>query len=43
VLGSPGKIVRTLDEEARQKLKEGAQGYIENGARFRKGLSAAEL
>jgi carbonic anhydrase/acetyltransferase-like protein (isoleucine patch superfamily) len=39
VLGSPGKIVRTLDETARQALIESAQGYIANGQRYLKGLA----
>jgi len=38
VLGSPGKIVRTLDEAARQKLAESALRYIENGRRYREQL-----
>ncbi len=38
VLGSPGKIVRTLDDAARQKLIESAEHYIENGRRYREGL-----
>jgi carbonic anhydrase/acetyltransferase-like protein (isoleucine patch superfamily) len=42
VLGSPGKIVRTLDEATRQKLLESAQHYIENGRRYRQGLKAAD-
>jgi carbonic anhydrase/acetyltransferase-like protein (isoleucine patch superfamily) len=35
ILGSPGKIVRTLDEAARQKLAKSALHYIENGRRYR--------
>ena len=38
VLGSPGKVVRTLDAEARQRLIEGANRYVENGRRYRQGL-----
>ena len=38
VLGSPGKIVRSLDETARQKLLESAEHYIDNGRRYLKGL-----
>jgi carbonic anhydrase/acetyltransferase-like protein (isoleucine patch superfamily) len=41
VLGSPGKIVRTLDEAARQRLTESALRYIENGRRYRSQLRAA--
>jgi carbonic anhydrase/acetyltransferase-like protein (isoleucine patch superfamily) len=42
VLGSPGKIVRTLDETARQRLLESARRYVENGRRYREHLQAAE-
>ncbi len=41
VLGSPGKIVRTLDAAGREKLRESALRYIENGRRYRQGLEAA--
>jgi carbonic anhydrase/acetyltransferase-like protein (isoleucine patch superfamily) len=41
VLGSPGKVVRTLDEASRQKLTEGALHYIENGRRYRAQLREA--
>jgi carbonic anhydrase/acetyltransferase-like protein (isoleucine patch superfamily) len=41
VLGSPGKVVRTLDEAGRQKLTESALRYIENGRRYRKQLRVA--
>jgi len=35
VLGSPGRIVRTLDEAGRKRLVEAALRYIENGRRYR--------
>jgi len=38
VLGSPGKIVRSLDQEGRQQLLVTAQHYVENGRRYRHGL-----
>lgn len=38
VMGSPGKIVRTLDDGARAKLLLSAAGYRANAARFRSGL-----
>jgi len=41
VLGSPGRIVRTLDEAARQKLAESALRYVENGRRYREQLREA--
>jgi len=41
VLGSPGKIVRTLDEAARQKLVESALRYVGNGRRYREQLRKA--
>ena len=39
VLGSPGKIVRTLDAAARDKLVESARRYIANGRKFRQELA----
>jgi len=41
VLGSPAKLVRTLDEAARQKLAESALRYVENGWRYREQLKEA--
>jgi len=41
VLGSPGKIARTLDETARQKLAESALRYVENGRRYLEQLREA--
>lgn len=38
VVGSPAKIKRIVDETTKQKLKEGALHYVENGRRFRCGL-----
>ena len=38
VLGSPGKVVRTLNDAVRQQLLESALRYVENGRRFRQGL-----
>lgn len=40
VMGSPGKVVRVLDEEARARLLRSAAGYRANAARFRAGLRA---
>lgn len=39
VLGSPAKVVRALDEAAREGLRESARGYRANAARFREGLA----
>lgn len=39
VMGSPGKIVRMLDDQARERLLLSAAGYRANAARFRKGLT----
>ncbi|WP_435259227.1 gamma carbonic anhydrase family protein [Thioclava sp. FR2] len=39
VMGSPGKVVRMLDDQAREKLLLSAAGYRANAARFRKGLT----
>jgi carbonic anhydrase/acetyltransferase-like protein (isoleucine patch superfamily) len=38
VMGAPGKIVRTLDDEARARLLKSAEGYQANMRRFRSGL-----
>ncbi len=38
VMGAPGKVVRLLDEAARQRLLKSAAGYRANAARFRAGL-----
>lgn len=38
VLGSPAKVVKTLDEKLQARLAEGAKHYVDNGARYRKGL-----
>ncbi len=39
VLGSPGKIKKQLGEEALESFKKSAQHYVENGRRFRAGLT----
>ncbi|WP_410218763.1 gamma carbonic anhydrase family protein [Paracoccus sp. (in: a-proteobacteria)] len=41
VMGAPGKVVRMMDEDARQNLRASAARYRENAARFRAGLTAA--
>jgi carbonic anhydrase/acetyltransferase-like protein (isoleucine patch superfamily) len=38
VMGSPGKVVRELPEEAIKGLTMSAQGYVANARRFREGL-----
>ncbi|MGL6212106.1 MAG: gamma carbonic anhydrase family protein [Paracoccaceae bacterium] len=38
VMGSPGKVIRALDKDARARLLQSALGYQANAARFRKGL-----
>jgi carbonic anhydrase/acetyltransferase-like protein (isoleucine patch superfamily) len=40
VIGQPGKIARTLDVEARDKLEQAAVSYQKNWQRFAKGLIA---
>jgi len=42
VMGAPGKIVRSLDEAAREGLLKSAEGYRANMRRFRKGLAAVD-
>jgi hypothetical protein len=39
-MGSPGKVVRVLDEAARARLLKSAAGYRANALRFRAGLKA---
>lgn len=41
VMGSPGKVVRVLDETARIRLLESAANYQGNARRFRAGLKRA--
>jgi carbonic anhydrase/acetyltransferase-like protein (isoleucine patch superfamily) len=38
ILGSPAKVVRTLDEAAFAKLRFSAETYVNNARRFAKGL-----
>jgi len=38
VVGSPGKVLRTLDADAIASLKRSASGYVQNARRFAKGL-----
>jgi carbonic anhydrase/acetyltransferase-like protein (isoleucine patch superfamily) len=40
VMGSPGRVVRELDEATRRKLLESAEHYRENAKRFMAGLKA---
>lgn len=40
VMGSPGKIVRTLTAEQMQGLKLSAQHYVDNSRRYKQGLVA---
>lgn len=35
VVGSPGRVVRTLTDEEQQRLKSSAEHYVQNAARFR--------
>jgi len=40
VMGAPGKVVRTLDEGAREQLRLSARHYQDNARRYRQGLRA---
>lgn len=42
VVGSPGKVIRQLDEAAISALKMSAEGYVQNAARFLRELSAID-
>jgi carbonic anhydrase/acetyltransferase-like protein (isoleucine patch superfamily) len=39
VVGSPGKVIRALDDAARARLLLSAEGYQRNARRFAKGLA----
>jgi carbonic anhydrase/acetyltransferase-like protein (isoleucine patch superfamily) len=41
VMGAPGKVVRTLDAEARERLLRSAAGYRATARRFARGLRPA--
>jgi carbonic anhydrase/acetyltransferase-like protein (isoleucine patch superfamily) len=38
IIGSPAKVVRTLDDAAAERLRQNADHYVENALRFAKGL-----
>ena len=38
IIGSPAKVVRTLDDAAVERLKHSAEHYVDNGRRYAKGL-----
>ncbi|MGJ7497561.1 gamma carbonic anhydrase family protein [Variovorax sp. RT4R15] len=38
IVGSPAKVVRTLDDAAAARLRQSAEHYVDNGRRFAKGL-----
>jgi carbonic anhydrase/acetyltransferase-like protein (isoleucine patch superfamily) len=38
IIGSPAKVVRTLDDATAGKLAQSAEHYVENARRFAKGL-----
>ena len=38
IMGAPAKVVRTLDADALEKMKNNASNYIKNGARYAQGL-----
>ncbi|MEM7077891.1 MAG: gamma carbonic anhydrase family protein [Pseudomonadota bacterium] len=42
VLGSPGKVVKTLDEAQARGIRMGAKHYVENARRFREQLKPQE-
>lgn len=39
IIGSPAKVVRTLDDEAVNGLRSAAEHYVRNGKRFISGLA----
>lgn len=42
VVGSPGKVVKTLTDEQAARVKMGAQFYVANAKRFRDGLERVD-
>ena len=42
VMGSPGKVVRTMEPERRRQLEANAAVYVDNARRFRAGLIPLE-
>jgi len=38
VMGSPGKVVKQLNDEQKRRLTHGTLHYVDNAARYRKGL-----
>mgnify|MGYP000051749303 FL=1 len=38
IIGSPAKVVRTLDSEAERRLAASAESYVGNGRRYARGL-----
>jgi carbonic anhydrase/acetyltransferase-like protein (isoleucine patch superfamily) len=43
VMGTPGRVVRQLGPEQRAKLESSAAHYVQNAARYSRGLSADEV
>ena len=41
VVGSPGKVIRVLDEDAAANLRKSAEGYVRNWQRFAAGMQLA--
>jgi len=41
VLGAPGRIARSLDAAARERLRDSALRYVDNARRYRQELAAA--
>ncbi len=41
IVGSPARVVRTLDEAAIEQLRLSAAHYVENGKRFMRGMEIA--
>ncbi|RCS22005.1 gamma carbonic anhydrase family protein [Phyllobacterium salinisoli] len=38
IIGTPARVARILDEKSAEQLRASAQHYVDNGARFRRGL-----
>ena len=42
IVGSPAKVIRTLDEATAERLRKSAEDYVQNQMRFRAGLAKVE-
>ncbi|KQZ13188.1 acetyltransferase [Mesorhizobium sp. Root554] len=41
IVGSPARVTRALDDAAAERMRRSAANYVENGRRFKAGMTAA--